>query len=233
VYAHLDDDLSGPKTGTNGRHPLPDRAALARTLGRFGIGPLTQVVAYDQDAGMYASRLWWLLRWMGHEAVAVLDGGFEAWISEGRPTLSGAESRPPSTFSGSPRGDMTVEIADIERISAAGSARLIDARPPERFRGEVEPYDRVPGHIPGAVSYFHKRNVDERGRFRSREELERDLQAAIGGTPMSDVICYCGSGVTACHNLLALEHVGLRGARLYPGSFSEWATDPSRPVERS
>jgi thiosulfate/3-mercaptopyruvate sulfurtransferase len=230
-YAHLDEDLSGPRTGLNGRHPLPSPAALAETFGRLGIGPGVQVIAYDQDAGMFASRLWWLLRWMGHEAVAVLDGGLAAWRQQSRPTQSGPATVPARTFTGAPDQSRVATLDDVEAIVAGRSAeRLVDARAPERFRGEVEPIDRAPGHIPGAVNYFFKTNVNQDGGFQPPEVLREQLNAAVGNAPPQAVVAYCGSGVTACHNLLAMEHVGLRGARLYPGSWSEWSADPTRPV---
>ena len=231
VYAHLESDLSGAVSGRNGRHPLPDPAALARTLGGFGIADGTQVVAYDQDNGMFASRLWWLLRWMGHHEVAVLDGGFARWIAEQRPTSSGPETRPAQAFTGSPRADMVAGVEEVARLSASRSAPLIDARAPERYRGEIEPIDRVPGHIPGAINDHFMQNVDERGMFRSPDVLRARLTGVLGGARPDEAVCYCGSGVTACHSLLALELAGLPGARLYPGSWSEWSSDPSRPVE--
>ena len=232
VYAHLGRDLAGPKTGTNGRHPLPDPKTLADTFGRFGITSGVQVVAYDQDNGMYASRLWWMLRWLGHDAAAVLDGGFKNWITEGRPTAGGIERRTRTTFVGTPRAEMTVDAQGVASIAHHVDWRLVDARAPERFRGETEPIDRTPGHIPGAANHFYQTNLDEQGIFRSPEDLREDWRDVLGTVALSHVVCYCGSGVTACHNLLALEHAGLRGARLYPGSWSEWSADPSRPVER-
>lgn len=231
VYAHLESDLSGPVSGRNGRHPLPDPVALVPTLAGFGIGDGVQVVAYDQDNGMFASRLWWLLRWMGHDAVAVLDGGFARWIADQRPTSSGRETRPARAFAGSPRADMVAGVEEVARLSAGGSSRLIDVRAPERYRGEVEPIDRVPGHIPGAVNDHFLQNVDERGMFRSTDTLRTRLAAVLGRARPDEAVCYCGSGVTACHSLLALELAGLHGARLYAGSWSEWSSDPSRPVE--
>jgi thiosulfate/3-mercaptopyruvate sulfurtransferase len=234
VYAHLDRDLSGMITGTNGRHPLPEATALADTFGRLGIATDKQVVAYDQDSGMFASRLWWLLRWMGHEAVAVLDGGFAAWTAEGRPVVAADadDNVPePARFTGSPRSDMTVDVADVESRFRGRNSLLVDARAPERYRGEVEPLDRVPGHIPGAVNSFFQRNLDDRGRLRSSDELRQQWSEVLGGLPADRVICYCGSGVQACHNLLALERAGMKGAKLYPGSWSEWSSDPTRPVE--
>jgi thiosulfate/3-mercaptopyruvate sulfurtransferase len=232
VYAHLDRDLSGPKTGTNGRHPLPDVRAFQAVASRLGIGPGIQVVAYDQDSGMFASRLWWLLRWLGHDAVAVLDGGFAKWTREQRPTRSGAESHRPREFEAVARPELVVSLEDITAWFRNPAWRLLDARAPERYRGETEPLDRVAGHIPGAGNHFFRLNVNEEGVFQPPDTLRERLEQALEGTPPDHTICYCGSGVTACHNLLALEHAGLRGAKLYPGSWSEWSSDPNRPVER-
>lgn len=233
AYASLDRDLSGPTTGTNGRHPLPDPATLARTFGRLGIADGVQVIAYDEDNGMFASRLWWLLRWLGHDAVAVVDGGFNKWIAEGRPTSSGSEPQTARSFSGSPRGEMAVGPQEVAARIGRDDWRLVDARAPERYRGETERLDRVAGHIPTAVNHFFQRSLDERGTFRAREDLRGQFRETIGQVRPDRVICYCGSGVTACHNLLALEHAGLSGAKLYPGSWSEWSSDPSRPTEKS
>jgi thiosulfate/3-mercaptopyruvate sulfurtransferase len=233
VYAHLNRDLSGPLTGTNGRHPLPDPDMLVQTLIRLGIGSGMQVVAYDQDNGMFASRLWWLLRWLAHERVAVLDGGFRKWTDEKRSVTSGKDVRAPHSLTGSPQPGMTVDAADVAALVGRRDTMLLDARAPERFRGDIEPIDRLPGHIPGAVNSFFQQNVDEKGLFRSAGELRERLSATLGSIPPEHVVCYCGSGVTACHNLLALEHAGLSGAKLYGGSWSEWSSDPSRPVERS
>jgi thiosulfate/3-mercaptopyruvate sulfurtransferase len=232
VYADLNRDLSGPKTGTNGRHPIPDPNTLAHTFGRLGIASGVQVVAYDQDNGMWASRLWWLLRWLGHDAVAVLDGGLSKWIAEGRPTASGVEQQMPRVFAGTPRADMTLDVNAVASRLGSREWRLVDARAPERYRGEKEPVDRTPGHIPGAVNHFFGSNVAADGTFRTPEELRAHFAPALGGAAPDHVICYCGSGVTACHNLLAMEHAGIRGPKLYVGSWSEWSADPSRPVER-
>jgi thiosulfate/3-mercaptopyruvate sulfurtransferase len=232
VYSSLDRDLSGAKTGTNGRHPLPDPDALARTFGRFGIASGVQVVAYDQDNGMYASRLWWLLRWLGHDAVAVLDGGFAKWKAEGRPTTRGEERRAPRGFSVSLRAEMAVDVNAVASRVGNAEWRLVDARAPERYRGESEPIDKTPGHIPGAVNHFFGTNLDAHGTFRTPEELRAGFHESAGDLSADHVVCYCGSGVTACHNLLALEHAGLKGAKLYAGSWSEWSSDPSRPVEK-
>lgn len=231
VYAHLDRDLSGPKTGTNGRHPLPDVDALRATLGRLGIASGVQVVAYDQDNGSFASRLWWLLRLMGHDAVAVLDGGFRKWIAEGRGTKSGSETRAPRAFDGSIRPGMAVDAATVASLPGQPEWCLLDARAPERYRGETEPVDKTPGRIPGARNHPFQWNLEENGTFKSPEALRARLSESVGDVPADRIICYCGSGVTACHDLLALEHAGLRGAKLYPGSWSEWSADPKRPIE--
>jgi len=229
VYADLNRDLSGPKTGTNGRHPQPDAATLAARFGELGIASGVQVVAYDQDNGMFASRLWWLLRWLGHDAVAVLDGGFAKWRTDNRPVVGGETRRDARLFTAAPRKEMSVDVATVAERAGSREWRLVDARAPERFRGEVEPLDRVPGHIPGAVNHFFQTNV-ENGVFKTPEQLRESFAKTLAGTPPNRVVCYCGSGVTACHNLLALEHAGLTGAQLYVGSWSEWSSNPSRPV---
>ena len=231
VYAHLDRDLSGAKTRNNGRHPLPSAHNLSHTLSRFGIDSGIQVVAYDQDTGMYASRLWWLLRWMGHDAVAVLDGGFAKWTAEGLPTARGEESRSPRAFRGAPVAGMIVSVEDVAALARRTDWRLVDARAPERFRGESETIDRGAGHIPGAVNHFFKQNLAEGGTFLQPEPLRARLRQATGDVAPDHIVSYCGSGVTACQNLLALEHAGLGGAKLYPGSWSEWSSDPARPIE--
>jgi thiosulfate/3-mercaptopyruvate sulfurtransferase len=230
-YADLDRDLSGAKSGVNGRHPLPDPGALADKFGALGITSGVQVVAYDQDSGMYASRLWWLLRWLGHDAAAVLDGGFATWIAEGRPTAEGIESRTPRDFVAAIRSEMAVSVDQVATRIGEPGWRLVDARAPERYRGETATLDRIAGHIPGAANHFFQENLGADGTFRAPADLRDGFRAAIGDRSPDHVICYCGSGVTACHNLLALEHAGLYGAKLYPGSWSEWSADPARGVE--
>jgi thiosulfate/3-mercaptopyruvate sulfurtransferase len=231
-YVHLTHDMSAPLTGRNGRHPLPAAEVMAATFGRLGITRGTQVVVYDQDVGMYASRLWWMLRYMDHDAVAVLDGGWAKWTREERPTRGGDESRAAATFVGRPQTGWRVEQDEIAaRVGGAGSALLVDARAPERFEGRVEPIDKVPGHIPGAINVPYKENAGPDGTLLSPSLLQKRYAAAIGNRPPDQVVMYCGSGVTACHNLLAMEHAGMRGARLYTGSWSEWSSDPSRPIE--
>ncbi|MEO6877193.1 MAG: sulfurtransferase, partial [Gemmatimonadaceae bacterium] len=181
MYAHLDADLSGAKTGTNGRHPLPHPDQLRDTLSRLGIGTDTQVVAYDEGSAMYAARLWWLLRWMGHESVAVLDGGFAKWTAEGRPTATGDEQNPRRDFTGSPRANATVDANFVAAHADKTDWRVIDARAPERYRGDVEPIDRVGGHIPGAVNRFFKSNLTDAGVFRSPQELRQQFDAIVSG----------------------------------------------------
>jgi thiosulfate/3-mercaptopyruvate sulfurtransferase len=232
VYADLNRDLSGSRSGANGRHPLPSPEALVQTFGRLGITSGVQVVAYDQDNGMFASRLWWLLRWLGHDASAVLDGGFKKWVAEGRPVETGETHRAARAFAGSPRAEMAVDVDTVAAHLGAGGPRLLDARAPERYRGDSEPIDKVGGHIPGAANHFFQWNLDEHGLFRTPEELRARITTSAGGVPPERIVCYCGSGVTACHNLLALEHAGLTGAKLYAGSWSEWSSDSRRPVEK-
>ncbi len=230
VYVSLSHDLSSEPTGPGGRHPLPDPAALAATFGRLGIGPATQVVCYDAD-NMFAARLWWMLRYLGHEAVAVLDGGFPKWVREGRPVRAGEEQRPPATFTGSPREAMQVPLDVVAQASTDRSLCLVDARAPERFEGRNETLDKAAGHIPGAANHCFKLNFSEDGTVLAPEVLRTNLTAATGARPMDEVVMYCGSGVTACQNLLALEHAGLPGARLFVGSWSAWSSDPARPIE--
>jgi thiosulfate/3-mercaptopyruvate sulfurtransferase len=231
VFAHLDRDLAGPRTGHNGRHPLPDPAALAATFTRLGIGEGVQVVAYDQDSGAYASRLWWLLKWQGHDAAAVLNGGLAQWVREGRPTEAGEATREPRRFHPSPRPAMAVDVEQVAALLGRAGVRLLDSRAPERYRGEVEPIDKVAGHIPGAANHPFQSNLTSAGMFKAREALRGQFHASLGGVRPDQTVCYCGSGVTACHNILALEHAGLPGAKLYAGSWSEWSSNRERPVE--
>ncbi len=229
VYVHLDRDLSGAKTGHNGRHPLPERGEFARRAGCWGIAPGVQVVCVDAQGGPYAARAWWLLRWLGHEAAAVLDGGPQAWLAAGGRLT--AQIGPPEAQPPYPAGAPAMPTVDAATLLATlGRRPVLDARAAERFRGEVEPLDPVAGHIPGALNRFFKDNLGPDGRFRPAAEL-RAAFAALGGAP-AQWVHQCGSGVTACHNLLAMEHAGLAGSALYPGSWSEWCADPARPVAR-
>jgi thiosulfate/3-mercaptopyruvate sulfurtransferase len=229
VYAHLDADLSGAKTGRNGRHPLPLREALAAAAGRWGIAPGVQVVTYDAQGAPYASRAWWLLRWLGHDAVAVLDGGLAAWQAAGGALSTAAPANLPCAPY--PPVDPAMPTIDADGLLAQrGGVQILDARNAERFRGEVEPLDAVAGHIPGATLRFFKDNLDPDGLFKPAAQLRAEFNAL--GVTSRPVVQQCGSGVTACHNLLAMAHAGLGLSTLYPGSWSEWCSDPQRPVAR-
>ncbi len=231
VYAHLDEDLSGPVVpGRTGRHPLPAPEAFAARLGRWGIGNTTQVVAYDDAGGAYAARLWWMLRWLGHEAVAVLDGGWPAWMAAGLPQRSGFETRPPTVFTARLRPELVATADEVMLRRLDPDWRVLDARGADRFRGENETLDPVAGHIPGAVSAPYAGNLAPDGRFHDAAGLRQRYQSLLGAVPAARTICYCGSGVTAAHDVLAILHAGLGEARLYPGSWSEWITDPTRPI---
>jgi len=231
VYAHLDEDLCGPIVpGVTGRHPLPTVDAFAGTLSAWGIAAGVQVVAYDDAGGGIAARLWWMLRWLGHDAVAVLDGGWPAWHRLGFPTRNGDETRPPRRFMPQPRSALIADAAEVDARRTDPAYRLLDARGPERYRGEHEPIDPVAGHIPGAVSVPFAGNLDADGAFLPAEALRARFEALLGHVPPACTISYCGSGVTAAHNLLAMTHAGLGEARLYPGSWSHWITDEERPV---
>lgn len=225
VYAHLDDDLSGPPVTDHGRHPLPTPAALTALFGRLGIDERKQVVAYDSLNGGIAARLWWMLRYMGHEATAVLDGGWAAWESAGLPLQSGVEQNPLALFTGQPRREWLVIVSDVAR-----QPLLIDSRDPQRYRGELEPIDPQPGHIPGAINHFFQDNWGADGRYLPPEEIRTRLMAVLGEVTPEAAAFYCGSGVTACANLLAMAYAGLGNGRLYAGSWSEWSRDPQRPV---
>jgi thiosulfate/3-mercaptopyruvate sulfurtransferase len=232
VYAHLARDLSGAVTGQNGRHPLPSSEQFARTLSQFGVDREVQVVAYGQQSDMFPTRLWWMLRWLGHDAVAVLDGGFDRWIAEGRPVRSGEETRAGRKFVPALRPEMIADVGEVARRAGRKDYVLLDARAPERYRGDIEPIDTAAGHIPGAANFHYKENLDAAGAFLDTNALQRGVAAAAGAVSGDHIICYCGSGVSACHNLLALERAGVKGAKLYPGSWSEWSSDPSRAVEK-
>ena len=230
-FAHSDTDLSGPKTGKTGRHPLPDPAAFSAWLGANGVDGSKQVIAYDHAGGASATRLWWMLRWLGHDAAAVLDGGWEAWVNAGAPTTAEPPVTSATTFPGRPRA-IWVDVDHVLSHLGQPDMLVIDARTPERYRGETEPIDPVAGHIPGAINRLYKDNLGSDGRFRSAEELRAVFTALLQGRTPEQVVHQCGSGVSACHNILAMEVAGLSGSRLYPGSWSEWCADPRRPVAR-
>jgi thiosulfate/3-mercaptopyruvate sulfurtransferase len=232
LYAHLERDLAGTVTAKSGRHPLPEVAEWSATLSRWGIDADVQVVAYDQGNGAYAARLWWLLRWVGHTRVAVLNGGYAAWLAAGLPVSAAEEARPATHFvpQVSRIGPLASEA--IAPALKAGQILLVDARSADRFAGENERIDPVAGHIPGARSAPFAGNLEAAGRFLPAPELARRWRAILAERPPQELVSMCGSGVTACHNLLALEIAGLSGARLYPGSWSEWIRDPARPIAR-
>jgi thiosulfate/3-mercaptopyruvate sulfurtransferase len=230
LFASMDRDLSSPKTGKNGRHPLPDPNAFADWLGRCGVKPADQIVAYDAANGAMAARLWWLLRWVGHDAVAVLDGGLAKWNAEGRPLTAEIPKPEASKFRVHLRTEMAVDVHAIAKTLRKRT--LLDARAPARYRGEQEPIDPVAGRIPGAINRFNMDNVRGNGQFKAADELKADFQRVLGDRDSADVVNYCGSGVAACHNLLAMEVAGLTGGKLYAGSWSEWIADPARPREK-
>lgn len=232
VFAHIDEDLSGPiVAGKTGRHPLPDSSRFAAVARGWGVSPGVQVVAYDDAAGAMAARLWWLLRYLGHDEVAVLDGGFAAWTSIGGPLVADVPPPRHGTFVPKTHPEMLVTADDVESLRVRSNARLFDARALERYRGDVEPIDPVGGHIPGACPLPFADQL-RNGRFRDVSELRTLFDQALNGVPVSESAVYCGSGVTACHVVLGACHVGLDGMRLYAGSWSEWITDPARPVAR-
>jgi len=234
VFADIETVLSGAKHGLDGvfrgRHPLPEKEALAQALREFGIDDDTQVVAYDAHGGMFAARLWWLLRWLGHEAVAVLDGGMAAWQALGRPLSTETPAKPRGSLTVRAPFVPTVTVREVMDNLESGQRIVIDARAADRFRGENETIDPVGGHIPGAKNRFFKDNLQADGRFKDADQLRAEFGALVDDPERA--IMQCGSGVTACHNLLALEVAGMPGASLYPGSWSEWVGDAARPVAK-
>lgn len=230
-FLDVESELSGPRTGSNGRHPLPDPEVFAALLRRYGVNKDSEIVAYDDAGGMYAARLWWLLRWIGHDIVVVLDGGFSAWLADELPLEKTEPTRPAPGSIAVDRLTETVSAAELLAEIDAPRWLIVDARSPERFRGENETIDPVGGHIPGARNRFFRDNLSPDGRFKPAAQLAAEWRALTEPRMISEVVCQCGSGITACVNLLALEIAGLPGARLYPGSWSEWCSDPKRPVE--
>ncbi|MGE5467198.1 MAG: sulfurtransferase [Ignavibacteria bacterium] len=230
LFLHLDRDLSGTPDGRNGRHPLPDPEVFARRMAERGVGPDTQVVAYDNEGNAFAARLWWMLRWIGHEKVAVLDGGLAGWRRAKQPLTAEV----PAIAAAQLPVRLSAETVDADFVLARlgkPEMLLLDARTEERFAGQNETLDPVGGHIPGAVNRFFMDNLDDAGvYFKSPQELREEFDALLAGRRPEAVVQQCGSGVTACHNILAMEAAGLAGSRLYPGSWSEWCADPSRPV---
>ena len=232
LYAHLDRDLASPITATSGRHPLPDPAAFAARLGEWGVTDRTQVVAYDAYNAAYAARLWWLLRWIGHPRAAVLDGGLKAWLKAGQPTTREVPSRPRTKFVARPDRSLWLDTAQVVDRLQRSDWRLLDARAPERYAGEVEPIDRSAGHVPGAINHPFATNFTAEGRFAAPAELRARYERSQAGIDDAHTIVMCGSGVTACNLLLAMEAAGKTGAKLYEGSWSEWIRDESRPIAK-
>jgi len=229
VYADLNRDLSAPVRSGSGRHPLPDPGEFGARLREWGVNQDSAVVAYDDNSGMYASRLWWMLRWLGHRNVAVLEGGLRSWRRLDLPLTEELHVPVPGNFQARPQPGH-IATADAVARAAGGEVLVLDARAPERYRGEVEPIDRVAGHVPGARNHHYERSLGADGGFLPQDALRPGLLASLAGASPEDAVIMCGSGVSACHLLLAMDHAGLRGARLYPGSWSEWSSDPARPV---
>lgn len=229
VFLHCDRDLSGPMNGRNGRHPLPDPQKLAQQLGEIGIGAQTQVVVYDDAQGMIAGRLWWLLRWLGHDRVALLDGGWQAWQAAGAQVTDMLPTLQPCRFVPQMR-DQVVDAESLLACIETPQMHLVDARAADRFRGENETMDPVGGHIPGAINRFFRDNLQADGCYKPAAQLRAEWLAVLAGAEPDEVVHQCGSGVSACHNMLAMEIAGLTGSRLYAGSWSEWCADPARPV---
>lgn len=233
-YAHLDNDLSGPIIpGQTGRHPLPALSEFIDTLQHWGISKNTQVVAYDDMGGPFAARLWWMLRWLNHDNVAVLDGGFPAWTQKGYATTEKVPDITVTSYSPSPLLDRTFSAEDILLHLNDPAVTLLDARAADRHAGIHEPIDPVAGHIPGALSFPFKENLTKDGYFKSAEQLSDRFKSLNITNENNNIVCYCGSGVTAAHNILAMVHAGLPFPRMYPGSWSEWITDPERPIGKN
>ncbi|MHB0984180.1 MAG: sulfurtransferase [Sulfuricella sp.] len=229
-YAHLDEDLCSPITPASGRHPLPDPLLLAEKLGRWGVDETRQVVVYDDSFGSMAVRLWWLLRWLGHDAVALLDGGLPRWMRQKLPVTADLPQIIPTRFIPRPQDAMWADAAEVEQARQDPDRLVIDARPEERFKGEREMLDKVAGHIPGSINWTFEENIDFDGTYLPAEELREAYLNLLHDISPQQVVHVCGSGVTACHNILAMEIAGLPSGKLYPGSWSEWITDPSRPI---
>ena len=231
LYAHLDDDLSGPViAGETGRHPLPSPETFAATLGQWGIDPGVSVVIYDDRDSSIAARLWWMLSWVGHRRVFVLDGGWAAWTAMGGPVTDAPGRRQPRIYRVHPNSSMLADCPEVVKIQPESGWLLVDSRTGERFRGEWEPVDPVAGHIPGAINAPFTANLDASGRLLPAATLRSRFAEMLGAVDPARAVFYCGSGVTAAHNLLALAVAGMEGARLYAGSWSEWIVDPRRPV---
>jgi len=229
-YAHLNKDLSSAITKNSGRHPLPEFSLLTKKLGLWGITNKSQVIIYDDANGAFAGRLWWLLRCLGHDSVAILDGGINHWQQQGMPITTSLPSIKPKDFRAYINHSCWLSVSQVTSGLATKQIKLIDARTVERFRGEQEPIDPVAGHIPNAINRAFQLNLNKNGLFLDRNELQQQFMDLLGSHNPEQTVHMCGSGVTACHNLLAMEHAGLTGSKLYPGSWSEWITNQNRPI---
>jgi thiosulfate/3-mercaptopyruvate sulfurtransferase len=230
IFVDIDSDLASEKTVTSGRHPLPDADTLSEKLSQWGLNSSKQAVVYDDAGGAFAGRMWWVLKWLGHTNVAVLDGALGGWMASGGKLTDGNTVFERSVFTSNTQDDMYVSINDVEDAQYKMDKLIIDARSKERYLGIKDPVDPIAGHVPGAISYPLGQNLDKKGHFKSAEELKHSFSKLIGETESSDIISMCGSGITACHNILALEIAGIRGIKLYVGSWSEWIMDKSRPI---
>ncbi len=231
VYLNLEKQLSDNPDGSNGRHPLPSLEKQIDLVSSMGIQRQTQVVVYDDDGGGYAARLWWMLRFLGHQDVAVMSGGIQAWMAAGYAQSSGSEKRLSHPYPAKAQSDRLLTGDQLENLDAYKDVLILDSRAPERYRGEEEPLDPVAGHIPGARNRFWRLNLDTEGHFKSADEIRMELEPLVRKYKVEDAVIYCGSGVTACHNILAFMHAGYPMPRLYAGSWSEWCSDPNRAVE--
>lgn len=233
VYAHLEKDLSGPRTPSTGRHPLPSPEDAIKAFSNLGIGNESQVIVYDATSGSFAARLWFMLNWLGHSRVAILDGGFPKWHAEGRSIVDGIDHNPYAEFTGKPNSNLVITTEEMEKLQTDPSWKIIDARAPERYSGEFELIDPIAGHIPNAVNRFHGLNITSSGTFHTPQELRNEFTTLIGNTNPDKVVVYCGSGVTSCHHLVAMKIAGIQPAKLYAGSWSEWIRDPSHPIHQT
>jgi thiosulfate/3-mercaptopyruvate sulfurtransferase len=234
VYAHLDDDLSSSITPQSGRHPLPNADDFSQVLRKLGVNQSSQIVAYDTSGGAYAARFWWMLRYFGHMSVAVLNGGYTKWESENYPIASGPHQNLTSKYQINIQGlnNLVITIDEVWQNLQTKNFVLLDARSHERYCGEVEPIDAIAGHIPGAINRFHGENLKPDMTIKAQHQLQQEFKKLLQETPPENVVVYCGSGVTSCLHILAMEYAGLSGARLYPGSWSEWIRNRDHPIDR-
>jgi len=229
-YVHLDDDMSSAVTPTSGRHPLPDIPLFSEKLSAWGVDSGKQIVVYDDSFGSMAVKMWWLLRWLGHDNIALLNGNWQMWVRHKLAVTTELPKKIPALFTPYVRSELVVDTEEVDFARRERCSVLIDARPEQRFAGEREPLDKVAGHIPGSINWVYEENLDFDGTYLPAEELRESYLKLMHSLKPQQVIHTCGSGVTACHNMLAMEIAGLHGSKLYAGSWSEWITDPARPV---